>query len=215
MVFVILTLYCIAAGNIQAADPIDVVKVRNEQPNTFDFGERCSFETTIPSEVPVRLRVIRGTRRSLISFGNSRHNVRAGCIPYRSLVIRPERDGNELDLRFYLDEYWLSPDTRRNGQFVFIVERDDDPDGPFWEPEMFLLPADATKVAAYFSAGVDVTVTKPRHVTIRRGSRGSATSASYAPSNDCVDPRYDRRPPSIMQAHKTRGETMAVAAGSQ
>jgi len=211
--FAMLALFAVC--DLHAASLIKVLKVHNEQPNTFDFGERCAFETTLPQDAPLRLRVIRGTKQRLISYART-DNARAGCIDYFSLLVRPIREGNDLDLDFYLDEGWLSPDGRANGQFVFIVERDDDPGAPVWEASRLRLPADAAKVATYFKAGVEVTVTRPRNVVVQP-NRGSSSSSSLIadPNQACVDLDYDRRPASVMQAQGISLQGTQIAAGSQ
>lgn len=155
---VLLALLATAAS----AEVISVVRLTPEGQPLFNCGDRCKFRGELPKE-PLRLRIIRGTKAQLTAVGNDPRYSPAGCIELYSTIVRPRRSrrtGALLDLKFYFNPGWLAANGR-NGQYVFIVERDTVRNGPEVErTSMLRLPA-GPQAAAYFGAGIDVTVLAP------------------------------------------------------
>ncbi len=214
------------ACNAAAETPLRVVPVSGT-PVPFRCGDRCKFRADLVPATPLRLRIFRGTKSELMSTGvDPRYVGVTGCVEYFSTIIRapfPRRPQNVLDLRFYFRTSWLN--GNRDGQFVFVVERDDQPNGPQLEerPPMLRLPA--RFVAQYFRAGVDVTVKAPTFVaapaTRSRARNGHETAAmmtdggsentgrdqptavavvrtpTTAAENDCLTVQFDQQPVTI------------------
>jgi hypothetical protein len=185
---------------------------------------------------PLRLRIFRGTKEELMSTGTDRRYVGVtGCVEYFSTIIRapfPRRPQNVLDLRFYFKTTWLN--GNRDGQFVFVVERDDQPNGPQLEerPPMLRLPAQL--VAQYFRAGVNVTVRAPTFAAVppkkvaptghetaammaddggsestRRdqpAAFAAVRTATTAAENDCLTVQFDQQPVTIQ--HRADGKKL-------
>ena len=179
----IAVLFALSAG---ADTALRVVPVSGA-PASFRCGDRCKFRADLVPAAPLRLRIFRGTKAELMNTGvDPRYVGTTGCVEYFSTIIRapfPRRPQNVLDLRFYFRTSWLN--GNRDGQFVFVVERDDQPNGPQLEerPPMLRLPAQF--VAQYFRAGVDVTVKAPTFAaaapaTRSRARNGHETAAMMA-----------------------------------
>jgi hypothetical protein len=216
------------ALNAAADTPLRVVPVSSATPVPFRCGDRCKFRADLVPATPLRLRIFRGTKSELMSTGmDPRYVGVTGCVEYFSTIIRapfPRRPQNVLDLRFYFRTTWLN--GNRDGQFVFVVERDDQPNGPQLEerPPMLRLPA--SLVAQYFRAGVDITVRAPTFVaapaTRSRATSGHETAAmmadggsardsagsdralaavrtipTTAAENDCLTVQFDQQPVTI------------------
>ncbi|HEX8408105.1 MAG TPA: hypothetical protein VF883_04535 [Thermoanaerobaculia bacterium] len=218
VLFLVVILHTFAAG----AEVIRVVSLDASDSAAFNCGDRCKFRGSLPS-APLRVRIIRGTVSELAIVANDRRYTAAGCIELYSTVVRPRRSrrtADLLDLKFYFSTRWLGSNGA-NGNFVFIIERDDTPTGPIIErTSMLRLPA-GPDAARYFRAGVDVEVRAPVHVR-RSGflamlarpfaAMAATTTATERPSSgviehtlpeatpqptssaNCVDLQIDRQP---------------------
>jgi len=155
----------------------------------FRCGDRCRFRAAVPAG-PLRLRIFRGTIAQLEKTSTDPRYVGAtGCVEYYSMIIRtrnPRRPQNVLDLRFYFRPRWLN--GTRDGHFVFIVEHDDNPNGPELEerPPTLRLPTNLVK--QYFRSGIDITIQAPVYAGARAaapayGGRGGETAAMMAPAD--------------------------------
>jgi len=148
-------------------------------PAPFRCGDRCKFRADVP-QGPLRLRIFRGTISQLAGTGTDPRYVGAtGCVEYFSTIIRtrqPRRPQNVLDLRFYFRPTWLNHD--RDGQFVFVVEHDDNPGGPEVEERAPMLRLPANQVTKYFRSGIDVTIRAP--VYARRSTPTGRETAGMA-----------------------------------
>jgi hypothetical protein len=195
----------------QEREVLQVVKVISPQPNTFEFGEKCIFETELTVK-PVRLRIIRGQRAKLIEYGTGPRHSQNGCVEYYSTLIRPLQDDDEpevLDLGFYLTEGWVSRDGGP-GIFVAVVEHDPAPNGPRFRADRLRLPVGAA--ATYFASGIQFTVAAPRSIT---SPATLTTIGREDPANvlPCVDLRYDSGAPATLQADRpSSGSAIATAA---
>ncbi|HJQ40759.1 MAG TPA: hypothetical protein VKB93_26775 [Thermoanaerobaculia bacterium] len=226
-------LCCIAvlvALNAGADTALRVVPVSTGAPVPFRCGDRCKFRADLVPATPLRLRIFRGTKAELINTGVDARYVNnvTGCVEYFSTIIRapfPRRPQNVLDLRFYFRTSWLN--GNRDGQFVFVVERDDQPNGPQLEEHPPTLRLPARLVGQYFRAGVDVTVKAPTFATAAApatrsrarnghetaammaddgGSSGGETATAMvavrttpttAAGNDCLTVQFDQQPVTI------------------
>ncbi|MEO8380350.1 MAG: hypothetical protein ABI779_11855 [Acidobacteriota bacterium] len=163
---VVVTLLTASAG----AEVIRVVPLDLSDNAVFSCGDRCKFRGSLPTG-PLRVRIIRGSVSELSAIASDRRYAAAGCIELYSTIVRPRRSrrtADLLDLKFYFNTRWLASGGS-NGQFVFIVEHDSDPNGPAIEKTAMLrLPA-GPRGAAYFRAGVDVAVRTPMNVPGRQG----------------------------------------------
>ena len=229
-VAVVLVLFAVALS-ASGEDLVRVVRVDDSDDSpSFRCGERCKFKAAVP-DAPVRLRVFRGTSAQLGRFGNDPRVATGGCVEYNSQIIRPRyprRPANVIDLRFYFRNTWLRAKGTQDGQFVFVVELDDRPNGPVVEnPPPLRLPASLTD--DYFEAGVDVRVRAPIYArtmnaappppppSLAYTTSATTTTASDAPvllptrstpgnpqgdtaRNDCVDIQFTGNPVVIQRA---------------
>jgi hypothetical protein len=224
-------LFIAAFALAAAADaPLHVVPVSGT-PAPFRCGDRCKFRADVPAG-PLRLRIFRGTVNELAGTGHDPRYVGAtGCVEYFSTIIRtrtPRRPQNMLDLRFYFRPKWLS--GNRDGHFVFVVEHDDNPNGPEVEerPPMLRLPSGL--VAKYFRSGVDIVIRAPLYATAApatRAAMGRETAAMTldddssiettvrtiprvvaptAAANDCTNVQFDEGQPVVIRRAEDRGD---------
>lgn len=165
-----------------AAEVIRVVPLEPDNPPLFKCGDRCKFRGDVP-DAPIRLRIIRGNVEHLSRLSNHPGYVAAGCVEFYSTVIRPRRPRRKsqlVDLQFYFKPTWLAANGR-DGEFVFIIERDDRPNGPQIERSSMLRVPAGRQGEAYFRAGVNVTVLAPvnqRRVTKAKKSRPAMAAMS-------------------------------------
>jgi len=155
-------------------------------PTPFRCGDRCKFRADVP-QGPLRLRIFRGKIEELASTGTDPRYVGVtGCVEYFSTIIRTRqsrRPQNVLDLRFYFRPTWLNRD--RDGHFVFVVEHDDNPDGPQVEERAPMLRLPASLVAKYFRSGIDVTIRAPMYASARAAAeRPTGARAAMALPED-------------------------------
>jgi hypothetical protein len=182
---VALLLVVVLLTSAAGAEVIRVVPLDVSDNAVFSCGDRCKFRGSLPNE-PLRVRIIRGTVAELAAMTNDRRYAAAGCIELYSTLVRPRRSrrtADLLDLKFYFSTHWLALGGA-NGQFVFIVERDDNPEGADIErTSMLRLPA-GPEGARYFRAGVDVAVRAPVNVASSGGfwTRLFGRSASASPA---------------------------------
>lgn len=151
-----------ASALTAAAEVIRVVPLEPDNPPLFKCGDRCKFRGDVP-DAPIRLRIIRGNVEHLSRLSNHPGYVAAGCVEFYSTVIRPRRPRRRsqlVDLQFYFKPTWLAANGR-DGEFVFIIERDDRPGGPQIERSSMLRVPAGRLGEAYFRAGVNVTVLAP------------------------------------------------------
>ena len=212
---------------------IRVVRAAASPAQMFKCGERCRFRANAPL-VPLRLRVFRGTKAELSRTGNDPRYVNAtGCVEYSSMIIRPQnprRPQNVLDLRFFFKPKWLNGEY--DGQFVFVIEYDDQPNSTVTveeNPPKLRLAANMTD--DYFGSGIDVTIRAPLYASARmsRTTRARSRSGSEpammteidalpierrmpgAPipvrtvaSNDCISVQIDPGAPILIQRTDAR-----------
>lgn len=198
-------------------------------PAPFRCGDRCKFRADVPNG-PLRLRIFRGTISELAKTGADPRYVGAtGCVEYFSTIIRtrsPRRPQNVLDLRFYFRPKWLN--GTRDGQFVFVVEHDDNPNGPEVEERPAMLRLPSAQVAKYFRSGIDIRIQAPIYATAQGRTRampaptggetaalttdsGAAESiastvrtpprvvAPTAAANDCLSVQFDEGNPVLIR----------------
>lgn len=194
----------------QQGEVLQVVKVFSTQPNTFDFGDKCIFETELPV-TPVRLRIIRGERARLVEYGTDTRHAQNGCVEYYSTLVRPFRDDSEpevLDLGFYLTEGWVSRDGGP-GHFVAVVERDPTPDGTRFRTDRLRLPVG--KAEEYFASGIEFTVVPPGRISVSPATASMSRSRNGTTVLPCVDLQVDPRAPATLQADReSSGSTTAT-----
>jgi hypothetical protein len=188
----------------------------------FRCGDRCKFRADVPTG-PLRLRIFRGSISELASTGSdARYVGSTGCVEFYSTIVRPRnprRPANVLDLRFYFRPKWLN--GKRDGHFVFIVEHDDQPDGPEVEERPPTLRLPASLVPRYFQSGVNVTVVAPTFTPVivfdtaaRNGHRGETAAMANghsviparsgpppltAAANDCLNLEFDSGDPVLIR----------------
>ena len=153
------------------AEVIRVVPLEVNDSAVFSCGDRCKFRGTVGPDERLRVRIIRGTISELVAMTTDRRYASAGCIELNSIVVRPRRSRRAtdlLDLAFYFTDRWLGAGGR-NGQYVFVVERDDRDEGPAFDKTSTLRLPVGRQGARYFEAGLDVAVRAPVNV---RGSGG-------------------------------------------
>ena len=229
-IFAMLLFAAVSLG--AAADTTLRVVPVSGAPAPFRCGDRCKFRADQVPAMPLRLRIFRGTKTQLMNTGvDPRYvNTVTGCVEYFSTIIRapvPRRPQNVLDLRFYFRTSWLN--GNRDGQFVFVVERDDQPNGPQLEEHPPALRLPAQLVAQYFRAGVDITVKAPTFapapMTRSRARNGHETAAmmaddggslgetamvapraipTTAAANDCLSVQFDQQPVTIQHRAENR-----------
>jgi hypothetical protein len=179
LMLLVAILFTTAAG----AELIRVVPLAASDDAVFNCGDRCKFRGALPKE-PLRVRIIRGTKAELERVMNDPRYAAAGCIELYSTLVRPRRSqraADLLDLKFYFSTDWLASGGA-NGQYVFVVERDDEPDGPAIDRTTRLrLPA-GREGAKYFRAGVDVGVRAPVHTPQRKGFWAVLFGGAAAPA---------------------------------
>lgn len=171
-----------------AAQVIRVVPLEPDNPPLFRCGDRCKFRGDVP-DAPIRLRIIRGNVEQLAGLANHPGYVAAGCVEFFSTVIRPRRPRRRsqlVDLQFYFKTTWLAANGR-DGEFVFIIERDDRPGGPQIERSSMLRVPAGRQGDAYFRAGVNVTVLAPLNqrtfgVPKKKESRPAMAAMSREPA---------------------------------
>jgi hypothetical protein len=204
VLFLVVTLLTVSAG----AEVIRVVPLDLSDNAVFSCGDRCKFRGSLPTG-PLRVRIIRGSVSELSAMANDRRYAAAGCIELYSTIVRPRRSrrtADLLDLKFYFNTRWLGSGGG-NGEFVFIVEHDSDPNGPAIErTAMLRLPA-GPHGAAYFRAGVDVAVRAPLNRTSREGFRvrlfSSPAKASAAMTTTSTAAEYLATGDSVATAEET------------
>jgi len=211
------------AANAFADSVIRVVRATSSSTQAFKCGERCRFRANAP-QVPLRLRVFRGTKAKLSRTGTDPRYVNVtGCVEYSSMIVRaqdPPRRQNVLDLRFFFKPHWLS--GQYDGEFVFVIEYDDNPRGPRIEEKPARLRLAANMTDEYFGSGIDVTIKAPLHARVRLAAAQPPELESVmmampddelppppplpAPepvrtlaSNDCASVRIDPGPPVLIQ----------------
>jgi hypothetical protein len=173
-------LLMLAAVQLSASEVIHVIAIPNGG-SIFKCGDRCRFRGEVPAAV--RLRIFRGTIADLAKLGDAPGNRHAGCIEFDTTIVRPRRsrfDASVLDLNFFFKQNWLAA-PNENGNYVFVVERDDHPTGPAIQRGVTLrLPSLMTH--SYFEAGSNVTVLAPmNHRPSRiRSSPGRNTGGEQA-----------------------------------
>src|SRR5687767_6154382 len=101
---VMIVMLAVLSADAFADSVIRVVRAAGSSAQMFKCGERCRFRVNAP-QVPLRLRVFRGTKSELSRTGTDRRYVNVtGCVEYSSMIIRaqePPRRQNVLDLRFF------------------------------------------------------------------------------------------------------------------
>jgi hypothetical protein len=188
-----LAVFLFAACAVPAtAQVIRVVPLEPDNPPLFKCGDRCKFRGDVP-DAPIRLRIIRGNVEHLARLSNHPGYVAAGCVEFLSTVVRPRRSRRRsqlVDLQFYFKPTWLAANGR-DGEFVFIIERDDRPDGPQIERSSMLRVPAGRLGEAYFRAGVNVTVLAPLNqrtfgTTKKKKSRPATAAMSREPAGGSV-----------------------------
>jgi hypothetical protein len=173
-------LFVLVSAIAVSGDPIHVIPLRRASA-IFKCGDRCQFRGSVPA-TPLRLRIFRGTINQLAGIADDPRYHSAGCVEFYSTIIRPRRSGGSrplLNLNFYFKPpAWLASDGS-NGRFVFVLERDDHPNGPDVEPLPVNLKLSISQMSQYFRSGVDVTVVPPVH---SRPTRTRSRTASDAPA---------------------------------
>jgi hypothetical protein len=232
----LLALFPFAAFALLGDSAIRVVPVSGTA-TPFRCGDRCKFRANVPAG-PLRLRIFRGTINDLAKTGTDvRYVGVTGCVEYYSTIIRtrhPRRPQNVLDLRFYFRPKWLN--GKVDGHFVFVVEHDDDPDGPEVEERPPLLRLPAGLAAKYFRSGLDVTIRAPIYATAAtRAHTGGETAAMMMPDegpagesvvrpaprppstpvtaaeNDCLNVQFDGGDPVLIRRAAGRDEKKTKA----
>jgi len=221
-------LFVLVSAIAVSGDPIHVIPLRRASA-IFKCGDRCQFRGSVPA-TPLRLRIFRGTINQLAGIADDPRYHSAGCVEFYSTIIRPRRSGGSrplLNLNFYFKPpAWLASDGS-NGRFVFVLERDDHPNGPDVEPRPVNLRLSITELSQYFRSGVDVTVvppvhTRPSRTRSRTASDEGALAATLGPARDappatvtdtpvavhptppqaagnCNDLRFDPAPPVLFE----------------
>lgn len=203
LLFVVVLFASAADGQVIRVVPLDV-----SDSAVFSCGDRCKFRGSLPNE-PLRVRIIRGTVEELAAVANDRRYAAAGCIELYSTLVRPRRSNRTadlLDLKFYFSTAWLASGGA-NGEFVFIVERDDQPNGPPIERTSMLQLPTGPSGERYFRAGVDVAVRAPVNIQKKSGFMswlfGSTSSAATVVKTSSAGHE--------MAAMTTGGETLVPA----
>lgn len=183
----------LATFSASAAEKVfRVIPVQQTSSSQFSCGQYCKLRAPLPKG-PVRVRIFRGSREELADLAQHRGNIAAGCIEFRTVVVRPRRlYGSMLhtDLPM-VQPGWLARDGK-DGHFSFVLEEDDDPDGRAVDGDS-RIRLSTSIVRAYFlrNAGeftVLAKVKKKKRSSIFSLPGGSAVAAVNTTSPPSITP---------------------------